>query len=350
MAHMPGNNISKAPPSYDDSQQAASSSATAAGFQGSSYGLEKQQDQYNLQQNPPQGSQYPPGDPPPYHNWQEAVPDTSVFPPPPISGNYSSGTGNASADDAQRAHNFCDSTPLWLPVVPSAAVYTSVAKHDLRPVQHREFAGQLTPTAPGRWIGRTVDCNGDCCVLTHLPLYFAAQDSPFITEQRKTIYFEVKLLALRAGPGGDTSGLSLGFAAQPYPSWRSPGWERGSLCVFSDDGCRFVNDSWGGRDFTTPFTVGETLGIGMKFALPEDPLVMADAMFGVKKICKVEVFFTRDGRPAGGWDLHEERDEQAGDVEGLEGDFDVYGAVGLFGGVDFEVCFDPAGWRWQPTE
>lgn len=187
-------------------------------------------------------------------------------------------------------------------------------------------------------------------MLTHLPLYFAAQDSPFTTEKRKTIYFEVKLLALRAGPGGDASGLALGFAAQPYPSWRSPGWERGSLGVFSDDGCRFVNDSWGGRDFTQPFRVGETLGIGMKFALPDSPLAMADAMFGTKPTCKVEVFFTRDGRAAGGWDLHEELDEEAGGVEGLEGDFDLYGAVGLFGGVDFEVCFDPAGWRWQPTE
>lgn len=349
MAHIPANNMSNAPPSYDDSQQAASSSS-AAGVPTSSYGHNNQQYQNNTQQNPFQPPQHPPGDPPPYHNWQEAVPDTSVFPPPPISGHYSSGTGNASADDAQRAHDFCDSTPLWLPVVPSAAVYSSVVNHDLRPVQQREFAGELTPTAPGRWFGRTVDRNGDCCVLTHLPLYFAAQDSPFVTEKHKTIYFEVKLLALRAGPGGDASGLSLGFAAQPYPSWRSPGWERGSLGVFSDDGCRFVNDSWGGRDFTQPFKVGETLGIGMKFALPDDPLVMADAMFGTKRVCKAEVFFTRDGHPAGGWDLHEEVDEEAGGVEGLEGDFDLYGAVGLFGGVDFEVCFDPAGWRWQPTE
>ncbi|KAF7712388.1 Uncharacterized protein PECH_003281 [Penicillium ucsense] len=302
---------------------------------------------------PPQSFQHSasaPSDPPPYHNWQEAVPDTSIFPPPPISGYYSSGTGNASSDDAQRAHEFCDHTPLWLPVVPSNPVYQAVAQHDLRPVQQREYVGQLTPTAPGYWFGRTADRNGDCCVLTHLPLYFAAQDSPFLTEKAKTIYFEIKLLALRAGPGGDASGLSLGFAAQPYPSWRSPGWERGSLGVFSDDGCRFVNDSWGGRDFTAPFRVGETLGIGMTLSLPKDPLAMADAMFGTKRKCVVEVFFTRDGRPAGGWNLHEEVDADAGGVEGLEGDFDLYGAIGFFGGVDFQACFDPAGWRWRPTE
>jgi hypothetical protein len=34
----------------------------------------------------------------------------------------------------------------------------------------------------------------------------------------------------------------------------------------------------------------------------------------------------------------------------LEGDYDLYGAIGLFGGVDFEVCFHPAGWLWKPSD
>ena len=287
------------------------------------------------------------GDPPPYHNWQDAVPDTSVFPPPPVSGYYYSGTGNASSDDAERAHDFCNGTPLWLPVRPSPAVYDYVQRHDLRPVRQHEYNGDLDPTGPGRWRGRTVDRNGDCLVLTHLPLYFAAEDSPFMREKRTTIYFEVTLRALRAGPGsdGDSSGFSIGFAAQPYPSWRSPGWERGSLGVFSDDGCRFVNDSWGGRDFTSAITVGETVGLGMIFSLPDQPSAK-----GGKKSCHVEVFFTRNGRHAGGWNLHEETDEESGGVDGLEGDYDLYGAIGLFGGVDFEACFDPAGWLWRPSQ
>ncbi|KAJ5707999.1 hypothetical protein N7488_007800 [Penicillium malachiteum] len=290
------------------------------------------------------------GDPPPYHNWQDAVPDTSIFPPPPISGYYSSGTGNANIDDADRAHKFCDQTPLWIPSNPSEAVYSAVQYHDLRPVRQREYVGDLTVTGPGRWCGRTVDFNGDCLVLTHLPLYFAAVDTPFMRETNKTIYFEVKLTALRAGPGtrnADASGFSIGFAAQPYPSWRSPGWERGSLGVFSDDGCRFVNDSWGGRDFTGPIHVGETVGLGMVFSLPE-----ISGTKGGKKgksPCRVQVFFTRNGHRAGEWDLHEEVDEDSGSIQGLEGDFDLYGAIGLFGGVHFESCFDPAGWLWQPT-
>ncbi|KAJ5128421.1 hypothetical protein N7526_006587 [Penicillium atrosanguineum] len=269
---------------------------------------------------------------PPYHNWQEAVPDTSTFPPPPISGYYCSGTGNASEDDAQRAHDFCDNTPLWPPERPSPTVYASVSEHDIRPVLQKEFIGELS------LLGRAI------CLFTS-----RRRIPPFIREKSKMIYFEVKLLGLRAGPGSesDSSGFSIGFAAGPYPSWRSPGWERASLGVFSDDGCRFVNDSWGGRDFTSPINVGETVGIGIVFTLPENPLAMADALFEDRKKCKVEVFFTRNGRRAGGWDLHEETDEESGGIEGLEGDFDLYGAIGLFGGVDFEAYFDPAAWLWK---
>ncbi|KAJ5605093.1 hypothetical protein N7510_010247 [Penicillium lagena] len=283
---------------------------------------------------------------PPYHNWQEAIPDTATFPPPPVSGYYASGTGNASSDDADRAHAFCDNTPLWKPVRPSPAVYRAVQEYDIRPVQPRELSGWVVPQPlPAReWKGATADRNRDCAILTHLPLYFAAVDSPFERETSKTIYFEVTLLGLRTVPGADQSGFSIGFAAQPYPSWRSPGWERGSLGVCSDDGCRFVNDSWGGRDFTTAVNVGETVGIGMVFTLPDQ--ISADS--NDQRRCEAKVFFTRDGRRVGEWDLHEEVDAESGSVEGLEGDYDLYGAIGLFGGVDFKACFSPAGWRWNP--
>lgn len=292
----------------------------------------------------------PPPYMPPYHNWQEAVPDTSTFPPPPITGYFNSNTGNASSDDAQCAHEFCDNTPLWNPVKPSAAVFRSAQEHDLRPVLSNQFSGRLSPIARGRWSGSTRDRNGDCIVLTNIPLYFPVEDSPLVAgKSRKMIYFEVKLLGLRTGPGSgsaDSSGLSIGFAAQPYPSWRSPGWERGSLGVFSDDGCRFVNDSWGGTEFTSEFRIGETVGLGMTFSLPDKGLSSQMSPNGRK--LTVDVFFTRNGRRTGGWDLHEEVDQEAGSVEGLEGAHDLYGAVGLFGGVDFEACFDPAGWLWRP--
>ncbi|KAA8645544.1 SSH4 family protein [Aspergillus tanneri] len=285
---------------------------------------------------------------PPYHNWQEAVPDTTDFPPPPVTGYFYSGTGNASSADAERAHEFCDGFPLYSPANPPATVYSSVQRCDIHPVKPEGFCGEISTISKGRWKGFTRDRSRDCSISTNLPLFFSLADSPWVTKKSKTVYFEVKLLGLRTGPetgSVDSSGLSIGFVAQPYPTWRSPGWERGSVGVFSDDGCRFVNDSWGGKGFTTAFKLGETVGLGMTFRLPED----------IKKVpesegerIRVEIFFTRDGRKVGGWDLHEEVDAEAGGVEGLEGDFDLYGAIGLFGGVDFEACFDHLGWLWNP--
>jgi len=38
-----------------------------------------------------------------------------------------------------------------------------------------------------------------------------------------------------------------------------PGWQRGSLAVHGDDGRKYINDSWGGKDFTSSFKEGETL-------------------------------------------------------------------------------------------
>ncbi|KAJ5457583.1 hypothetical protein N7475_008971 [Penicillium sp. IBT 31633x] len=324
MSNQPHNQFADLPPSYDASQ---ASQTSWTGIPGHS-------------QHQPQAE----ANPPPYHNWQEAVPDTATFPPPPIQGYLISGTGNAPENDAERAHDLCNSVPLWLPTKPSPAVYHDVQAHDLRPVHPRELRGQVSAVARGRWRGHSADGNGDCVVLTQLPMYFPLEDSPFVREQKKTIYFEVKLLALRAGPlPQDCSGFSIGYVAQPYPSWRSPGWERGGLGVFSDDGCRFVNDSFGGRDFTTEFKVGETVGLGMEFSLP-DEICSEDK----NKRCKVHIFFTRNGRRSEGWDLHEEVDSDSGGVQGLEGDYDLYGAIGLFGGVEFESCFDPAGWLWKP--
>jgi hypothetical protein len=68
--------------------------------------------------------------------------------------------------------------------------------------------------------------------------------------------------------GRGENGIAVGYCAKPYPSWRLPGWERASLGVHGDDGRRFVNDTWGGKDFTTKFVEGGTVGIGMEFSVP----------------------------------------------------------------------------------
>ena len=47
--------------------------------------------------------------------------------------------------------------------------------------------------------------------------------------------------------------------------------------------------------------------------------------------------------------MHEERDrdQEEGDVFGLEGDHDLLAAVGCFGGVEFEAKFREGEWMYR---
>ncbi|KAL2015832.1 hypothetical protein VTK56DRAFT_4700 [Thermocarpiscus australiensis] len=116
-----------------------------------------------------------------------------------------------------------------------------------------------------------------------------------------------------------------------------PGWHRGSLAVHGDDGHKYVNDRWGGKSFTAPFAAGERYGIGMTFTVTPAGRI------------ETEVFFTRQGREVGRWDLHEETDaEEDLPVTGLEGYHDLSCAIGTYGAVGFQVFFDPARWMFRP--
>lgn len=181
----------------------------------------------------------------------------------------------------------------------------------------------------------------DVILLTDVPLYTASTGTP------RTVYFELYVKSL----GGEKSkwkpkfeeaeaSIAIGFVAPPYPSWRQPGWHRGSLGVHGDDGRRFVDDSFGGRDFTGMFRRGDVVGIGMAFSPP--------SYAGGKD--RVDVFFTRNGKREGGWDLHEEKDgeQDGGEVVGLEGQHDLLGAVGCFGAVEFEVRCRRQDWKFSP--
>jgi SPRY domain len=173
-------------------------------------------------------------------------------------------------------------------------------------------------------------------------MYFAEEDSPLMTERSKTIYFEVRVLAMGGNRGREAAGIAIGFCAKPYPPWRLPGWQRASLGVHGDDGRRFINDPDGGLDFTRPFRPGETVGIGITFSIPANAETSGNA--------HGEVFFTRDGKRDEGWQVNEERDGESDSVLGLEGDFDLYVAIGMFGVVEFEAQLSPQGWLYQPWE
>lgn len=149
--------------------------------------------------------------------------------------------------------------------------------------------------------------------------------------------------------------LAMGFAASPYPTFRLPGWHRGCLAVHGDDGSKYINDRWGGKDFTSPFKAGETLGIGMTISKRDltAPPAYSDgpsqAQTEATTPINVEIFFTRDGRKTGGWNLHEEGDAVEDlPVTGLEGMHDLYAAVGTFENVEFEIVFNQGEWMYRP--
>ncbi|KAG5928242.1 hypothetical protein E4U42_001075 [Claviceps africana] len=275
---------------------------------------------------PPSEAPAPPSHAQTAHDWEAAVPDTSLFPPPPalFSGHDASPVNNATGAEAEAGEAWCAQHPLAPPMEPQAVASMALRAGNIRLMEPAGFGGTLSWLAPGHWRAATPKASPDRCIIGYPPLYLARDHDAVRPGRPKTIYYEVRIL------GGNS--VALGFTALPYPSFRLPGWHRGSLGVHSDDGRRYINDRWGGKDFTREFRRGETLGVGMTFAPSE-----------------TSIFFTRDGVRAGGWDLHEETDaEQDLPVTGLEGFHDLSCAIGVFDAVDVEVVFDEAKWRYRP--
>jgi hypothetical protein len=270
--------------------------------------------------------------PPAYHDWT-VVPDTALLPPPPAAPQEYSPANNASEEDADRALEWCRMNPVFPPTAPPPAIYSSVSVGSVQLERPSTLAkaSELREKHQGTWTVKTKKGHRDSILLTDLPLYFAAVDNPLQTGRAKSIYFEVRVKNIVDAQ----SIVAIGYAAKPYPPWRLPGWERASIGVHSDDGRRYVNDSWGGRDFVNVFAPGDTVGIGMKF-LPEK-----SSEVGSEGKCKAKAFFTRNGVEEGGWDMDEERDAEHDEgIAGLQGESDMYAAVGVFGGVELEVRFN----------
>ncbi|KAI9883418.1 MAG: RNA-dependent ATPase rok1 [Watsoniomyces obsoletus] len=316
-----------------------------------------------MNQPPP----YPPVEPPPaYPDWT-SVPDTSTLPPPPSVGYLTSPTSNAPEIEAERAQEWCRQYPLYGPRSLSPSELSAIEAGKIQLIKPREYTGDVLFRQPQQsyneketaggiiWLCRTWSGCRDASLMTDLPLYSALHHGSGIingSTPSRTAYFEVRVLSIGRGEPNSDSSLALGFCAQPYPSWRMPGWERGSLGVHGDDGRRYVNDNGGGKDFTTAFREGEVVGLGMTFSRssslpPAYPgggdyyhqSQMFNGFNGGRKM-DIKVFFTRNGKVEGSWDLHEEIDVEDGGVQGLEGDYDIYPAVGVFGAVDCEVVLE----------
>ena len=288
--------------------------------------------------------------PPSYHDWT-VIPDNSLLPPPPSIGYETSPTANASGDEGYQADQWCKANPLWPPQPLTQAQHAAVQNGALQLLKPPTYLGDLLPQRQlGHWKCRTHAKCRDSSLLTALPAYSELWDSPLRTGRAKTIYFELKVLGIGRGISTFSeadAGIAVGFVAPPYPTFRLPGWQRGSLGVHGDDGRKYVNDTYGGVDFTTAFKPGETVGIGITFAPPSQPPSYEQTQ--VRKVLDINVFFTRNGAIDGNWDGNAELDERCeGGTVGLRGECDLFPAVGVFGGVDFEVFFNPEQWLFNP--
>ncbi|KAF1825092.1 uncharacterized protein K489DRAFT_387185 [Dissoconium aciculare CBS 342.82] len=319
-------------------------------------GYDSGQQQYNAPPGPPPSHENvkmkeQDVEPPEYDPWHGGPDDTLRLPPSFDSinpKNMRSPTANASADDAKRAHAWCAHVPLFHS--------THHSPQHLERIRHGDLSLTLPPEtsditnyqpAMGKTYIRTFRSVNDTILLSDLPVFASQHHSPMVTGRPETIYFELHVISV-----GDRynqnphnvevdSGIAIGFVAPPYPAWRLPGWHRASLGVHGDDGRRYVDNSDGGFDFTRAFQKGDVVGIGMNFKPP---------VHGDTVSMRADVFFTRNGQRDGGWDLHEERDREfdAGNITGLEGEHDLLAAVGIFGQVEFEVAFRREEWKYKP--
>lgn len=305
------------------------------------------QSEYNPPDGPPPSSNQAVEDSPPYHDWT-VVPDNALLPPPPSMEYDTSPYNNATSSDADRAHDWCKRNPLINPHQPTPAQHASVNNGDVMLVKPREYQGYLKMASTGRWKASTRAGSNDSCLISSMPLYFAYSDSPLKTQRSKTIYFEVKIRSFGRQHNSNEGSVALGYCAVPYPTWRLPGWERGSLGVHGDDGRRYVNDTWGGKEFTSAFQVGDTVGLGMSFSFPESPPEYSvSPQFNVA--LGVEVFFTKNGELKGGWNVMEQLDATDLGIHGLDGNFDLHAACGSFGRVEFDCVFTRGDWLWLPS-
>jgi len=296
----------------------------------------------------------------PQHDWQNAVPDTSLLPPPPSVGYQFSPNDNATEDEDERGKKWCSKYPLDQPKSLPVLVLQNMDKGEIYLNPNSDFRGTVIKVAE-RGITKCVSNfsgNKDACLISDIPLYAVDCHSPFHIESgTKTIYFEILVKA----PLGNPITVGLGFVAPPYPTFRLPGWHRASCGVHGDDGHKYVNNDLGGSDFTQAFKGGETLGIGMRFKLlgakgPRMPRPdeLAFLNGGNKKPAQgrpidVDIFFTRNGKLDGRWNLHESMDStQDLPVTGLEGGHDLFAAVGCWDTAEFDAIFKEKDWMFNP--
>ena len=208
--------------------------------------------------------------PPSYEGWMSVRenPSHAGLPPPPTIHHDHSHVHNAPETQSKRALEWCRRFPLWPAQKFDPNLQTDIANFRARMVPagtHRyPLHKHRSVSQPSVYV-----CSIDPpsptykTFMSDVPIYSAIYSRPYEPGSKFTAYFEIKVLELDVRSG---DGVAIGFVAPPYPEWRLPGWERASFAVHGDDGHRFVNDAYGGREFTTPFAKGEVVGVGIEFS------------------------------------------------------------------------------------
>ncbi|KAI5795380.1 hypothetical protein DFH27DRAFT_484548, partial [Peziza echinospora] len=275
----------------------------------------------------------------------------SLIPPPPAfsAHNYFlSSTTNAPISNAIAGQQYCrDHTlqpPLHIPPTNDLQRQQLLAQISTggiplgQPNCHTKYVKVTSgPTSIVQLYKRArSDEDDDTSVLSEIPIYLANYHHPRIRYQERyaamngdvdsaagetvVIGFDVHILGLP-----DEGIVAIGMACAPYPSFRLPGWNRGSFGVHSDDGRRYCNDDEGGIDCVAPFQKGE------KYSVIE--------VFGDGRV-ETEVAILKGGRRVAGWKVKEPVVEGREDPSiGLCGERDIYAAVGVAGekGVELGV-------------
>lgn len=205
------------PPSYGQQQQGTGDYAPPPGPPPSQRGKKGPADDFAPPPGPPPSQQQP------QHNWQEAVPDTSGFPPPPdiFSGWDHSPATNATEDQAEVGEAWCRRYPLSPPLDlsradPGLRQVPGPIPRLVTPPQGVFGGGSLTQSASsGSWTVKTDKRGGDCCIIGYPHAYLVQRDSPLATGRPATVYFECYVRDL-----GRDAGFAVGFTALPYPPFR----------------------------------------------------------------------------------------------------------------------------------
>ncbi|KAJ3088611.1 Rsp5p-dependent ubiquitination, sorting of cargo proteins at the multivesicular body, partial [Quaeritorhiza haematococci] len=95
----------------------------------------------------------------------------------------------------------------------------------------------------------------ELAILSSMPMYKDPAN-----QDRQFFYYECTVVDLAEVP--KTTVIGVGVATSPYPSFRLVGWQDYSVGYHSDDGRVFVNDAFAGKGFGSPFTTGDTVGVG----------------------------------------------------------------------------------------